>query len=101
MTRRQGARVLMPLSWVAAIGAFAVVSAHATGAVDSCTSQSGYAPVPVLFWPLLAGAPVIAVVALVSTSMRAASWLSFVGVIIVSGVSLVVFGLGYSCGLGA
>ena len=93
-------RGLVALSWAAAVGAFVVVSSHATGAVDACTSQQGYAPVPILFWPLLTGSVAIAAAAVVIASPRRMAWLSLVGIIVAAVVSLVVFEIGYSCGLG-
>jgi hypothetical protein len=92
--------VLIALSWVAAVGAFAVVTSNATGAVDACTSQQGYAPVPSLFWILLAGSISTAAVAAGTTGAGRAAWLSLAGVLVAALVSLVVFVIGYSCGLG-
>jgi hypothetical protein len=92
--------VLVVLSWGAAVGAFAVVSSHATGAVDACTSQHGYAPVPIPFWLLLAGSVSIAAVAVGAAGAGRAVWLSLAGVVVAALVSLAVFGIGYSCGLG-
>ena len=106
MSRLWTPALLTLVAWVCALSAFGIVAGNATGAVDNCTSRNGFAPVPFAFWPLLV-ASVVAGVADARVRARSGNretrvigWISLALIVAATLVSLVVFVIGYSCGLG-
>jgi hypothetical protein len=101
-------RALVPVTWTwlavaSAIGGFIVVAGNATGAVDRCNGQAGFAPVPVWFWVLesLSVASTAAAVLLAGRAPngRRTAVVCVVVVTLIVAVSLVVYWIGYSCAI--